>query len=127
MPAAAATGADADALAKSLASQFRILNVLWIVLTIAQAASFAGVVAAAWNTYVLVKRWKVPRLIERRSPAVIAMYENDGAWFLTFLAVNLLLGGVIGAALIAWEYFGIRAKVLSSRQHFAPAAPRPGY
>lgn len=122
MPAAAAGEVDGEALARSLATQFRVLNISWIVITVLQVATCAGVVAAAWNAYVLVKRWKVPRLIEARSPSVVAMYENDGAWFVTFLVMNLVLGGVIGAGLIAWEFFFIRAKVLGNRHLFAPAA-----
>ncbi len=123
MPAAAGE-VDGDALARSLAKQFRVLNILWIVVTALQVLSCAGVVAAAWNVYVLVQRWKVPKHIEARSPSVVAMYENDAGWFITFLALNLVLGGVVGAGLIAYEFFVIRAKVLANRHLFAPAAGR---
>jgi hypothetical protein len=115
-----------EALVRSLASQFRAVNVLWIVITVLQVASCAGVFCAAWNVYVLVQRWRIPRLIEARSPAVVRMYEDDIAWFVTFLAMNILLGGVVGAALIAWEFFAIRSKVLANRHLFEGVAVPAG-
>jgi hypothetical protein len=122
MPKAAST--DEDALVRSLASQFKVMNILWIVLTVIQVFSCAGIICAAWNTYVLVQRWKIPRLIEARNPSIVHMYENNMAWFISFLAINIVLGGVIGAGLIAWELLGIRSKVLQNRHLFAPAAAR---
>ena len=125
MPASDA--ADADAMARSLAQQFRILNILWIIVTVIQIVSCAGVICAAWNVYVLVQRWKVPRLIEKRDPAVLRLYQNDLGWFITFAALNFVLGGVIGVGLIGWEFFFIRAKVLQNKHIFARRAERAAY
>lgn len=122
MPAARTLGEET--LVRGLASQFRALNVFWVVLTVLQVVSCAGIVAAAWNAYVLTRRWRVPRLIEARNPAVVGMYQNDMAWLVSFLAINLLLGGVVGAGLILWEVFFIRAKVLENKHLFSPVAHR---
>ena len=116
-----------DALVRGLATHFRVLNILWIVITVAQVLSCAGVICAAWNTYVVVKRWKIPKLMERRSSSIVAMYENDLSWFITFAALNFVLGGVVGVGLIAWEFFFIRAKVLENKHLFAPRAARGDY
>ncbi len=112
------TAAQETALVRSLADQFRALNVMWVVLTILQVLSCAGIVAAAWNAYVLSRRWKFPKFILARSPGVVQAYEGDAAWFVSFFMINLLLGGVVGAFLIAWEFFFIREKILKNAQVF---------
>jgi hypothetical protein len=107
-----------DHLARRLAGRFRLLSFLWIVLSVLLLASAVGAVAAAWNFYVTAQRWRLAGLIERRSPAAVAMYQGDEGWFLTGALVNLALGGGIGAALIAYEYFMIRRPVLANRHIF---------
>jgi len=110
---------DRDAaLVRSLADQFKALNVLWATLTVLQVLSCAGIVAAAWNAYVLSRRWKFPGLILSRSPAVVLAYQDDITWFVIFFAINVVLGGVVGAGLIAWEFFFIREKILKNAHIF---------
>jgi hypothetical protein len=118
-PVTEGSGRDRDAaLVRSLADQFKALNVLWATLTVLQVLSCAGIVAAAWNAYVLSRRWKFPGLILARSPAVVLAYQDDVTWFVIFFAVNVLLGGVVGAGLIAWEFFFIREKILKNAHIF---------
>lgn len=118
MSATTLSPAEADRLARKLARRFRMLNWLWLGLSLLLLTSMVGVVAALWNMYVVYQRWRTPELIERRSPAVLSMYRNDSGWFLTFLLINLVLGGVVGAILIAYEYLFIRAEVRKHRQVF---------
>ena len=117
-PGSRLTEAQEAALVRGLADQFKALNVMWVVLTILQVVSCAGIVAAAWNAYVLSRRWKFPQTILARSPGVVQAYQGDAAWFVSFFMINLLLGGVVGAFLIAWEFFFIREKVLKNAQVF---------
>jgi hypothetical protein len=112
------TEAQEAALVRGLADQFKALNVMWVVLTILQVVSCAGIVAAAWNAYVLSRRWKFPEHILARSPGVVQAYRGDEAWFVSFFMINLLLGGVVGAFLIAWEFFFIRGKILKNAHAF---------
>lgn len=112
------TAAQEAALVRSLADQFKALNVMWVVLTLLQVLSCAGIVAAAWNAYVLSRRWKFPKYILARSPGVVQAYQGDAAWFVSFFMINLLLGGVVGAFLIAWEFFFIREKILKNAHVF---------
>jgi len=118
-PATEASGQDRDAaLVRSLADQFKALNIMWVTLTVLQVLSCAGIVAAAWNAWVLSRRWKFPSLILARSPVVVLAYRDDVTWFVIFFAVNVLLGGVVGAGLIAWEFFFIREKILRNAHLF---------
>jgi hypothetical protein len=123
-PGPGLTEAQEAALVKGLADQFKALNVMWVVLTILQVLSCAGIVAAAWNAYVLSRRWKFPRYILARSPGVVQAYQGDAAWFVSFFMINLLLGGVVGAFLIAWEFFFIREKILRNH-HIFSGLPEP--
>jgi hypothetical protein len=110
---------SADQLARKLAGRFRLVNVAWVVLSVCLLVSFVGAVAAAWNIYVTTTRWRMAALIEARSPAVLDFYDRDAGWFLTAAIVNLALGGGIGAALVAYEYFFVRKPVLDNRHVFA--------
>jgi hypothetical protein len=98
-----------DHLYRRLARRFRTLNWLWLVLSLVQVVSCVGIIAAAWNLYVLYQRWRVPELLRRGDPAIAGLYRNDEGWFISFLVINLALGGVVGAALIAYEFIWIRA------------------
>ena len=109
---------EAEALGRRLGRRFRMLNWLWVLLSLLQLASCLGAIAAAWNLHVLWSRRKVPRLLEQRSPAVLQMYQNDTGWFLSFLLINVALGGLVGAGLIVYELLLIRGPVLEHRDVF---------
>ena len=112
------TNHSATLLAQRLASRFRMLNVAWIILTIMLGLSAVGLIAAAWNFYVFMSRRHIPRLIDERRAAVLGLYHDDIGWFIMFFLINLILGGGIGALLIAYEFFFIRNKVLANRHIF---------
>jgi hypothetical protein len=114
-----------DELTRSLARRFRLLNWAWLVVSIIQAISCLGIVASAWNLHVLHSRWRVPERIVGRSTSVVRMYQNDEAWFLAFLIVNVALGGVIGAVLIVYEFLSIRKQVLDNRHVFLAPPTTP--
>lgn len=109
---------SADRLAKKLAGRFKLVNVLWVVLSVCLLVSFVGAVAAAWNLYVTTTRWRMAELIERRSPAAVDFYDGGAGWFLTAALVNLALGGGLGAALVGYEYFFVRRPLLANRHLF---------
>jgi len=104
---------------KKLASRYRAINIGWIIISILLFGTVVGSIAALWNLYAVYTRWKIPSMIEARDPRVPAIYGNDAGWFITLLVVNVALGGVIGAALIGYEYFFVRREILNNRHLFS--------
>jgi len=115
------TGADLH----RAASLFAALNWIWLVIGVIQVVSCVAALAGIWNLWVVRQRWDVPRLIRRRSPAVVMMYTDDLPWFAAFFLINLLLGGVVGVLLIAVEFLLVRRSVLRHRAVLLDGAAGP--
>lgn len=112
---------SANRLARQLARRFRLINILWIVISLLQITTVIGVVIAAWNLYVTYKRWRLPELIASRSPSAVAMFKGNEGWYISFFLINLV-GGVVGAGLIAYEFLFVRGQVLKNRHLFTRGA-----
>lgn len=104
---------------KKLANRYRAINIGWIVISLLLFGTVVGSIAALWNLYAVYTRWKLPAMIEARDPRVPSIYGNDAGWFITLLIVNVALGGVIGAALIGYEYLFVRREILNNRHLFS--------
>jgi hypothetical protein len=115
------TDLEADRLARKLARRLRLVNVLWIVISLLQLSTVIGAVIAAWNLYVIARRWHLPRLVVSRSPAAVAAFRGNEGWYLTFFLINLL-GGVVGAGLVAYEFLLIRGPLLGNGHLFMRGA-----
>jgi len=117
------TEESAARLARQLSRRFKLVNIAWIVISLLQLSTVIGAVIAAWNFYVIYKRWRLPELIATRSPAAVAMFEGNEGWYITFFLINLL-GGIVGAGLVAFEFVAIRGPVLKNRALFTRGAVR---
>lgn len=115
------TEESADRLARQLAGRFKIINITWIIISLFQITTVIGIVVAAWNLYVTYKRWRLPELIAARSPSAVAMFQGNEGWYISFFLINLV-GGVVGAGLIAYEFLFVRGQVLKNRHLFTRGA-----
>jgi hypothetical protein len=122
-----------DALARGFASYERISRWVWIALGVLQVILLITIIAGVWNIYVGVSRGKLATRIERRDPYIPAAFESLTGYVISGV-LNLLLGGVLGVALVGLDLY-VRDQVLKNRHLFAagtaPAAPYgpsiPGY
>lgn len=113
-----------DALVRGFASYERASGWAWIVIGIIQVICLITIIAGAWNIYVGINRMSQARAIEARSPAVPAAFESLTVYIIIG-ALNLVLGGVLGLALLAVDLV-VRDQLLKNRQLFGgyiPASP----
>lgn len=110
--------AAADRLARKLARRIRLINWCWIGLSLLLLGTGVGIIAAAWNVYVTIQRWSLPKLVERRSRSALASYSGDSGSWITWLLINVVLGGFVGAGIIAYEYLAVRSQVLKNGHLF---------
>jgi hypothetical protein len=108
----------ANRLARQLARRAKLINWSWLVLSLFLLGTGFGIIAAAWNAYITFQRWKLPALIERRSRSALAAYSGEPGTWITWLLINVVLGGFVGAGIIAYDYFFVRAAVLKNRHLF---------
>jgi hypothetical protein len=107
-----------ERLIKKIASRYRMVNIVWIVISILLFGTVVGSIAALWNLYAVFKRWNVPNLIEARDPRVPSIFADTG-WYVTFLLINLVLGGVVGAIVVGYEFLFVRGEILKHRHLFS--------
>ena len=107
-----------EQLLRKLAGRYRIVNIAWIVISILLFGTLVGSIAAIWNLYAVYTRWKIASLIEARDPRVPSLFGDSG-WYITMALVNVVLGGAVGAAVVAYEYFFVRREVMKHRHLFS--------
>lgn len=116
-----------DALVRGFASYERLSGWVWIVIGILQVLFLITIIAGAWNIYAGITRIRQAPVIERRSPSVPAAFEPLTGYVIIGV-LNLLLGGVLGLVLLAFDLY-VRDQVLKNRRLFTgyiPAAYAPG-
>jgi hypothetical protein len=109
-----------DALVRGLASYERISGWVWIGIGILQVVFLITIIAGAWNIYVGITRGKLPPRIERRDPYIPAAFESLASYVISGI-LNVLLGGVLGVALVILDLF-VRDQVLKNGHVFAAGA-----
>ena len=122
-----------DALTRGLASYEQTSGWVWIAIGILQVLLLITIIAGVWNIYVGINRRKLAPRIERRDPYIPASFESLTGYVISGV-LNLVLGGVLGVALVALDLH-VRDQVLKNRHLFAagavPAGPygpaTPGY
>jgi uncharacterized Zn finger protein (UPF0148 family) len=109
---------------EKIAQYERISAILWMCLGVIQVAAgaihglmIAMIIIGVWNIHAAYSRLKLPALIRARSLSIPAMYEKQVLRLLIIGVLNLVLGGVIGAAFVVFD-FVIRGMVLRHRALF---------
>lgn len=99
----------------------RLSGIFWIILGILQVSSILvlwlpGPIIGIWNIFAGTSRLKMASQIAARDANVPSAFEGMGHLIAIGVA-NLLIGGVIGIAFVALDFF-IRDKILSNRHLF---------
>jgi len=124
---------DDDALVRGFSSYERTSGYVWIAIGIIQVICLITIIAGVWNIYVGISRGRLATQIERRDRYVPVTFEPLTSYIIS-AAVNLVLGGVLGVAMVLLDVY-VRDQLLKSRHLFnadpVPAAPygysTPGY
>ncbi len=111
-----ATESSDDVLIRRIADYERISGILWIGIAIVQLISIYGAIAGIWNIIAGISRIQVVKRIRARDSSIPTDFEGVGG-LITIGIINLLLGGVIGVAFVAFDFF-IRDKILTNRHLF---------
>lgn len=114
-----ALNGDDDAV-RRIADYERLSGIFWMCLGVIQVLSVVGIVAGIWNIFAATSRFALVPRIRRRDPEVPELYEGMGG-IVIIAIVNLLLGGVIGLAFAAFDFY-IRDQVLRNRVLFDASA-----
>lgn len=88
-----------------IADYERISGILWIVLGIIQICTIVGIIAGVWNVFAGFSRRKMVPLIQARNPCVPTSYRNGLTMLIVIAVINFLLGGVIGIAFVAFDFY----------------------
>lgn len=117
-----------DTLVRGFAGYERLSGWAWIVIGVIQVICLITIIAGAWNIYVGTTRLKMAQGIEARNPTVPAAFESLTGYVIIGI-LNLVLGGVLGLALLAVDLY-VRDQVLKNRNLFTgplpPGPPPPG-
>jgi hypothetical protein len=113
--------AEDEKLVRRLADYKRLSGFFWIGLGILQLISVFGAIAGVWNIIIGFLCFPLAKRIRNRDPSVPKDFEP--VWLLVVIGlVNIFLGGLVGVAIVAFEFF-IRDKVLSNQYLFGRPIP----
>lgn len=109
--------ADSEQIARRVYENSRISAILWIVLGALQILCCVTIVAGVWNLVVGIRALQSVQEIRPNVPGVYDRFEKSLNSIIITAAINLTLGGVIGVALSALDYW-TRELVLGHKEIF---------
>lgn len=100
-----------------------VISVLWLALGVVQLALLYTAAAGVWNIVNAILTLRNTRNIVAGNPNVVPYFDGKRTGLIVMGVVNLVLGGVVGVALVLYELH-IRQVVLDNAGAFdAGAAP----
>ncbi len=108
---------------RRIADYERVSCILWIALGAIQICLLWTAIAGIWNIIAAISRWKLPKRIRDLDPTIPQAFEGIALLVIIGL-INLVLGGIIGVAFVAFDFY-IRDKVLTNAHLFTGGAQRP--
>ena len=118
------TEKDAAEFIRKLAEYELISCCIWIAIAVLQICTCYGSIAGVWNICVGVSRYRMIARIKARDARIPSEHERL-EMLIVIALVNLILGGVIGIALVAFDYY-VRNQILENRHVFNCEAPDEG-
>lgn len=108
---------NADEVARKVADYQKTSGILWIAIGVLQIISVFAVIAGVWNIVAGINGYKLSKKIKAHEAWVVPSFENSLNGIIIIAVVNLFLGGVIGIAFAAFDYY-IRDYVMKNRSAF---------
>lgn len=94
-----------------------ISGILWLIIGITQLIFVWTAAAGVWNIFFSIMRLRSLKNIQAGNPELIPWYDSRKNWLIAFAIVNLVLGGVIGVFLVAFDWW-VRDYVLKNKAAF---------
>lgn len=115
--AAAAAMSPAEVVAAKVKRCEMISGFLWLIIGVVQVFFVYTAAAGVWNVINAIIRLRSVGNIRVGNPEVVPWYENRRTSLIVFAVVNLVLGGVVGVALVAFDWW-VRDYVLNNKTAF---------
>jgi hypothetical protein len=94
-----------------------VSGVLWLLIGAVQIFFVYTAAAGVWNVINAIIRLRSVGNIYAGNPEVVPWYEGRRTSLIIFAVVNLVLGGVLGVALVAFDWW-VRDYVLNNKTAF---------
>lgn len=91
--------------AQKIAEYEKISSILWIVIAVIQILMIYPFIAGIWNLVNSIINFKFIKTIQPGNQAIYQHYQKNLWNIIAFLAINLLLGGIIGAILTIFDFW----------------------
>lgn len=115
--AAAAAMSPADVVAEKVKRCELISGLLWLVIGVVQICLLYTAAAGVWNIVNAIIRLRSVGNIRAGNAEVAPWYDNRRTSLIIFAVVNIVLGGVVGVALVAFDWW-VRDYVLKNKSAF---------
>ena len=115
--AAAAAMSPSEVVAEKVKRGELISGLLWLVVGVVQLILVYTAAAGVWNVINAIIRLRSVGNIRVGNPEVVPWYENRRTSLIIFAVVNLILGGVVGVALVAFDWW-VRDYVIKNKTAF---------
>lgn len=113
--------ATAPTAAEQIAARIRkcevISGILWLIIGIVQLILVWTAAAGVWNIFFSIMRLRSVKNIQAGNSELVQWYDGRKNWLIAFAIVNLVLGGVIGVFLVAFDWW-VRDYVLKNKAAF---------
>ncbi len=94
-----------------------VSNIVWIIIGIIQCITITAAVAGVWNIVNAIIRMRNTKNIVPHNEHVPSYFDERKIWIIVMAIINLVLGGVIGVAISAFDWY-VRDYVLKNRDAF---------
>lgn len=113
----ATTPSTADQVATRIRKCEMVSSILWLIIGIVQLVLVWAAAAGVWNIFFAVMRLRSIKNIYAGNTAIVPWYDGRRNWLIAFAIVNLVLGGVVGVFLVAFDWW-VRDYALKYRTVF---------
>ncbi|MBR5515200.1 MAG: hypothetical protein IKU52_03245 [Clostridia bacterium] len=112
---------DLSRVTKTLSEREKIAAIIWLIIGILQVCSCVFCISGGWNIYASITRFKQSKAVLTPWPGIVNAYDSWIKNIIICLVINIVFGGVIGAAGCLYDIFLVRDHVLKNKQVFADA------
>ncbi len=113
-----------DVVAAKLKRCETLSGVLWLVIGALQVFFIYTAAAGIWNIINAILRLRSVKNIKAGNPEVVPWYDGRNTSLIVFAVVNIVLGAVVGVALVAFDYW-VRDYALKNKSAFVGISGAP--
>lgn len=92
-------------------------GIAWLIIGVVQCIAVYTAAAGVWNIINAFIRLRSSRNVTSGNASVVTYFDERRVWLIVMAVVNLVLGGVLGVFLVAFDWY-VRDFVLRNRSAF---------